>query len=200
MFEISIYIVIHILILSSMSALQKQGTFQVYLTSFTFSASAPIKDGLITVPVQLSGDYHLRINGVSIVGDRADVIVNDAYPVNIYLPEPLFIQSAEFSSSLSNIQGLCILPHVITLVPPYDPANQLVSLRMQQYQQTRYDFSARLTGSLSFFLSVNSLGTFTANLYPATNVFDDTSNLWQFNPVIILDISYKRTDTGFFDA
>jgi len=185
-----------------MSVLQKQGTFQVYLTTNNTNGFEVITNGLITVPVQLSGDYHLRINGVSLLGDRDPFDINPENLITARLPEPLFIQSAEFSSSLSNIQGICICPHVITLVQPYGehPEVEQVSLRIQQYQQTRYDFSARLTGSLTFFLSVNRPQSFTTDLYPVTRVFDSATQLWQYTPVIVLDISYKRTDTGFFDA
>jgi len=187
-----------------MSALQKQGTFQVYLTTLDINNTAEITNGMVTVPVQLSGDYHLRINGVSLIGTHTPFLVDKEDSIYNKVPEPLFIQSAEFSSSLSNIQGICICPHVITLVPWQSPKffeQETATLRLQQYQQTRYDFSARLTGSLTFFLSVNQYQRFTDNnLYPNTNVFDNTTRLWAFDPVIVLDISYKRTDTGFFDA
>ena len=187
-----------------MSVLQKQGTFQVYLSTLNADGSNAIQNGLITVPVQLSGDYHLRINGVSLSGDSFpfDFVPEDF--IGEHIPEPLFIQSAEFTSSLSNIKGICILPHVTTLVQPYQDSKQ-TALRIQQYQVTRYDFSARLTGSLSFFLSVNRPQSFgdpsaASPSYPATRVLDDQTVLWYFQPIIVLDISYKRTDTGFFDA
>jgi hypothetical protein len=176
-----------------MSTLQKEGTFQVYLTVYDKLAKSMIKDGLVTVPVQLSGDYHLRINGVSLAGS----VVYEGEITN-FIPEPLFIQSAEFSSSLSNVRGICILPRVIPLA--HALPDIAITARLQQYQMTRYDFTARLTGSLSFFLSVNSPTAFTRDFYPETKVFNEATALWKYNPVIVLDISYKRTDTGFFDA
>jgi len=171
-----------------MSKLQEQGTFQT-LVSFTDLA---LTNGIIPVPVHLSGHYDLTVQQLDIASTTMELDYDD----EITAPFILNITSPNISSSLSNVQGWMFQIPFETRTHQWNhnSNNQSETIITQRIQYSilpsRQTFAANLSNQ--FILQYTFNKGLTNKLYPITEPIEDFLVDFPANGAIVITWAYKR--------
>jgi len=175
-----------------MSKLQEQGTFQTY-TSF---ADIILNNGVVPVPLYLSGNYDLTVQQLDISSKTNVVNLLPSFKAPFFLS----ITSPNISSSLSNVQGWMFQIPVTTRTHEWNNSGggggggstQIETQISQRIQQSilpsRQTFASSLSNQfiLQFDTNIGETG-----LNPSYLPFSDTIGNF-VNGAIVITWAYKR--------